>query len=143
MCADTFVDTPAQELAIDPMEVGNLTQKVARQKALRTVCEDYSKSPLYTFHVVVNTKVPVTEELRRAFIDKDPLRENVSGGETIKVGNQVITMVGVEGGTFEMGGTKEQGKTAGEDEKPVHEVTVSGFEIAQTEVTAGLWLEVM
>ena len=143
MCEDTFVDTPAQELAIDPLEVGKITQKVARQKALRTVYEDYSKSPLYTFHVVVNTKVPVTEEIKRAFIDKDPLRENVSAGEKIKVGSQLITMIGVEGGTFEMGGTKEQGKSAGEDEKPVHEVTVSGFEIAQTEVTAGLWLEVM
>ena len=42
-----------------------------------------------------------------------------------------------------MGATSEQGKMAGEDESPVHEVTVRGFEIGQTEVTAGLWLEVM
>ena len=143
MCSDTFVDAPAAELVIDPVEVGKITQKVARQKSLRTVYEDYSKSPLYTFHVVVNTKVPVTEDIKRAFLDKEPLREEVSSGETIKVGKQMIVMVGVEGGTFEMGATKEQGKSAGEDEKPVHEVTVRGFEIGQTEVTAGLWLEVM
>ena len=62
---------------------------------------------------MVNTKVPVTEEIKRAFIDKDPLRENVSAGEKIKVGSQLITMIGVEGGTFEMGGTKEQGTLAG------------------------------
>ena len=43
-----------------------------------------------------------------------------------------------------MGATAEQSaKAAGEDEKPVHKVTLKSFEIGQTEVTVGLWQAVM
>lgn len=52
-------------------------------------------------------------------------------------------MVWVEGGTFRMGATSEQGKDASSDEKPVHNVTLSGFYIGKTEVTQALWKMVM
>ena len=54
-----------------------------------------------------------------------------------------FTMIGVEGGTFQMGATSEQGSDAYDDEKPVHQVTVSSFSIGQTEVTQALWYAVM
>ena len=54
-----------------------------------------------------------------------------------------FTMVFVEGGTFMMGATPEQGSDADEDEMPAHEVTLSDFYIGQTEVTQGLWEAVM
>ena len=54
-----------------------------------------------------------------------------------------FTMIGVEGGTFQMGATNEQGSDAYDDEKPVHKVTVSSFSIGQTEVTQALWYAVM
>ena len=54
-----------------------------------------------------------------------------------------FTMVFVEGGTFTMGATSEQGKDADKDEKPAHQVTLSDYFIAQTEVTQGLWKAVM
>ena len=52
-------------------------------------------------------------------------------------------MVWVEGGTFKMGATSEQGSAANSDEKPDHQVTLSGFHICKYEVTQELWQAVM
>ena len=52
-------------------------------------------------------------------------------------------MVYVEGGTFDMGATTEQGSDAESDEKPVHSVTLSGYYIGKCEVTQELWKAVM
>lgn len=52
-------------------------------------------------------------------------------------------MVYVEGGTYMMGATAEQGKDAYDNEKPAHSVTVDGFYIGQTQVTQALWKVVM
>ena len=52
-------------------------------------------------------------------------------------------MVYVEGGTFTMGGTAEQGSDAEDDEYPTHRVTLSSYYIGKYEVTQGLWKTVM
>ena len=52
-------------------------------------------------------------------------------------------MIKVEGGTFSMGATSEQGSHAEDDEKPVHSVTLSDYYIGETEVTQELWQAVM
>ncbi len=52
-------------------------------------------------------------------------------------------MVYVEGGTFDMGCTSEQGSDCGSDEKPVHQVTLSNFYISKYEVTQAQWKAVM
>ena len=72
---------------------------------------------------------------------EEPEPEPGPGGEatTTYTANGVsFTMIGVEGGTFQMGST-----TGDSDEKPVHEVKVSPFSIGQTEVTQELWEAVM
>ena len=63
--------------------------------------------------------------------------------ETFTVNGVTFTMVMVEGGSFTMGATPEQGDEADEDEKPAHQVTLSSYWIGQTEVTQALWLAVM
>lgn len=55
----------------------------------------------------------------------------------------VDNMVYVEGGTFMMGATSEQGSDADSSEKPVHCVTVSSFSIGRYEVTQEEWEAVM
>ena len=52
-------------------------------------------------------------------------------------------MVYVEGGTFTMGATSEQGSDADSDEKPAHQVTLSSFYIGKYEVTQAEWQAVM
>ena len=54
-----------------------------------------------------------------------------------------INMVFVEGGTFQMGATSEQGSDAYSDEMPVHSVTLDSYYIAETEVTQAQWYAVM
>ncbi len=63
--------------------------------------------------------------------------------EIIKVGNVVLWMVYVEGGTFRMGCTYEQGDDCRDEERPTHQVTLDGYYIGETEVTQALWREVM
>ena len=63
--------------------------------------------------------------------------------EEFTVGDVTFTMIPVEGGSFLMGATSEQGNDGSERERPVHEVTLSSFYIGQTEVTQALWEEVM
>lgn len=52
-------------------------------------------------------------------------------------------MVRVEAGTFMMGATSEQGSDAEDEEKPVHQVTLSSYYIGKYEVTQDLWQAVM
>ncbi len=70
-----------------------------------------------------------------AVIDGDYIR--------LTVGGVSFTMKYVEGGTFTMGATSEQGSDADSDEKPTHQVTLSDYYIGQTEVTQELWTAVM
>ena len=63
--------------------------------------------------------------------------------KTFTVKGVSFTMVAVEGGTFTMGATSEQGSDAEDDEKPTHQVTLSSYYIGQTEVTQALWTAVM
>ena len=63
--------------------------------------------------------------------------------EEYTVGDVTFYMIPVEGGTFSMGATPEQGSDASSREKPVHQVTVSSYYLGETEVTQALWLAVM
>ncbi len=59
------------------------------------------------------------------------------------VNGVTFKMVAVEGGTFTMGATDEQGSDAYDNERPAHQVTLSDYWIGETEVTEGLWTAVM
>ncbi|MBP5375886.1 MAG: SUMF1/EgtB/PvdO family nonheme iron enzyme, partial [Bacteroidaceae bacterium] len=63
--------------------------------------------------------------------------------KTFTVNGVSFKMISVEGGTFTMGATSEQGDDAESNEKPTHQVTLSDYYIGQTEVTQALWEAVM
>ena len=69
----------------------------------------------------------------------------VSGSrdKIVQLGQAKFEMVYVEGGTFRMGATEEQGEDAKSNERPVHEVSLADFMIGQCTVTQALWMEVM
>lgn len=59
-------------------------------------------------------------------------------GNIFTVKGITFSMIPVKGGTFTMGTTAEQSGAAS-DENPAHQVTLSDYYIAETEVTQGLW----
>ena len=65
------------------------------------------------------------------------------GEEIYEVNGVKFKMINVQGGTFTMGATAEQGSDARDTEKPAHQVTLSSYSIGQTEVTQALWRAVM
>ncbi len=54
-----------------------------------------------------------------------------------------FNMIKVDGGSFSMGATYEQGSEAMWWEEPVHQVSLSSYYIGETEVTQALWKAVM
>ena len=64
------------------------------------------------------------------------------GAEEYEANGVKFSMVKVEDGSFDMGGTSEQGNVE-DDELPVHSVTLSDYMIGQTLVTQELWFAVM
>ena len=100
-------------------------------------------------HVVTMKKEGYATEKKDVVI-KEGLTESLSiplrkGGEkkSFTVNGVSFTMVPVEGGTFTMGATSEQGSYARGNEKPAHRVTLSSYYIGETEVTQELWQAVM
>lgn len=66
-----------------------------------------------------------------------------STSQTFTVNGVTFKMVAVEGGSFTMGATPEQGSGVNSDELPAHQVTLSSYYIGETEVTQALWQAVM
>ena len=79
------------------------------------------------------------EAARQRAIDEAKSR----GYEYITVNGVTFKMVYVQGGTFTMGCTSEQGGDCYGGEKPSHQVTLSDYWIGETEVTQALWEAVM
>ena len=71
--------------------------------------------------------------------NKSPASSNVL---PITVKGVTFNMIKVDGGTFTMGATSEMTQSW-DDEKPIHEVTLSSYYIGETEVTQKLWKAVM
>ena len=68
---------------------------------------------------------------------------STSTSKTFSVNGVSFKMISVQGGTYTMGATSEQGSDAYDDEYPAHSETVSNFMIGETEVTQELWQAVM
>lgn len=70
-------------------------------------------------------------------------QEGVPQTQEFTVNGVTFKMVVVEGGTFTMGATAEQGSDADENESPAPQVTLSSYSIGETEVTQALWKAVV
>lgn len=96
-----------------------------------------------------NKQTKISGSLQRGDKTLSPLKETSGaqrGDKTLSpftVNGVTFYMVKVEGGTFTMGATAEQGKYARDDERPIHKVTLSDYYIGQTEVSQALWTAVM
>ena len=82
----------------------------------------------------------ITKTISVKQVGTAPVEQSV---RTFTVGGVQFKMIAIEGGTFTMGATSEQGDDARFDEKPAHNVTLSSYSIGETEVTQALWQAVM
>jgi formylglycine-generating enzyme required for sulfatase activity len=107
----------------------------------------YAKARLETagLRVAVSTGEPCPQALIDLVFKNEVPRDPIAklSVEVFNVNGFTFKMMPVEGGTFQMGGTDEQGQLAKDDEKPVHAVTLDSFMIGQYEVTGALWNAVM
>ena len=117
--------------------------------------ERIGKTPLMLEVIIGEHKV----EVSRGDFGAEPQTVTISEGNVTEV-NLILTkieradyvevangmemkMVYVEGGTFQMGATSEQGSDYESRERPVHSVTLDSYYIAETEVTQAQWYAVM
>ncbi|MFN8348801.1 MAG: SUMF1/EgtB/PvdO family nonheme iron enzyme [Spirosomataceae bacterium] len=92
---------------------------------------------------------PYTPSKREEPVCTEPVKPNTTPSERPNVLGKgtksfldlpFADMAYVEGGTFQMGDTRNEGET---DEKPVHSVTVSSFYMSKYEITQRQWESVM
>ena len=88
----------------------------------------------------VQTVTPTVQPIQPATASSN---QTNASNKTFEVNGVSFTMVYVEGGTFFMGTTSEQGSEVLANEKPAHSVTLSSYYIGETEVTQELWEAVM
>ena len=91
-------------------------------------------------YISQTTKIVINEE--KTTVEDITLKQNNNGNNNYSSGTtsglNSDNMIYVEGGTFNMGSND-----GGEDEKPVHEVTVNSFYISKYEVTQKEWISIM
>lgn len=63
--------------------------------------------------------------------------------KSFTVNGVTFEMIRITGGTFIMGATQEQGNVVYDDERPIHNVTLSYYYIGKFEVSQRLWQAVM
>ena len=152
---DSYADFTVTALSVNPTGPEVSANKVIRGgSAASKVGEKYvssrqemaqtSKSPAVGLRLAMSTGAGHDKSLEAVLSSNEVEREPSDGkAETIAVGNIRFKMLPVPAGTINMGATAEQAKWAEEDEKPVHEVTLSAFKMGQYEVTCSLWNAVM
>ena len=105
-------------------------------------------SPIsYKFTIGKNYNIKITKENYKPINETIFITENVNKLPVYNLEKDIvlpkIEMVFVQGGTFTMGCTDEQGSDCYDKEKPAHQVTLSDYYIGKYEVTQGLWKKVM
>ena len=108
-----------------------------------TVSVDENTSTSSRTATITVESAAITRRLAVTQSGATPVTPPASQDRSFTVGGVTFKMIAVEGGTFTMGATSEQGSDAYDSEKPTHSVTLSSYSIGETEVTQALWQAVM
>ncbi len=125
----TVADTHSEKAARIPQP------ETVRPESVITVCVDTPEQ------VMGQTDAEAT--MRRTGYAEADLLSGLNPLLPTAIHHLVKNMVYVEGGTFTMGATVEQGDDFDDDEKPTHQVMLSSFYIGKYEVTQAEWETVM
>ena len=88
------------------------------------------------------TNKPLSKISAKNFCKPSKSNNGTQAVKKCKVKGVEFSMVKVNGGTFTMGATKNQGSN-NSNQQPTHKVTLSTYYMGQTEVTQELWQAVM
>ena len=111
------------------------------ESAPRTITEHLVATAQPVQPAVVQTNIP-QPSVPVQQVPQNTIDSSSPAIKTVTVNGVSFNMILVDGGTFQMGATKEQ-KKPNDDERPVHQVTLSPYYIGETEVTQELWQAVM
>ena len=139
--ADAVVYVDGKKMGTTPLFIGEL---LIGMHKIRLEKEGYDKQEK-TVQIAENQESMLDFTLTKTVAKAPVVPAAPQGGtvETITVKGVSFNMIKVQGGTFTMGTTSEQGSDVGNDEKPAHQVTLSDYYIGETEVTQELWKAVM
>gem|GEM_PF-2941523 len=98
----------------------------------------YTIPELKSLFPVEPPPIPTIISKPSVVVDKEIHTSNIIGkNQSFNVRGVSFNMIFVPGGTFRMGSNDY------DSEKPIHDVTLDGFYIGETQVTQGLWKAVM
>ena len=109
--------------------------------AVAAQAQDLIVTPKTKPEATTSTQKPKSETTQKK--QQAPVIDNPIISKTFTANGVSFKMILVEGGSFTMGATSEQGSEAVDDEKPTHRVTLSSYYIGETEVTQALWKAIM
>ena len=146
----------ASDVYEDGVPVDELKTKGVSQNAINVICnamksrkKERTQSASLFIAGLKGTMPPIPKPAPIQVDDEETVVNVANKGsvtsedKTFTVGGVTFKMIYVEGGTFTMGATSEQESDANKDEKPAHQVTLSGYYIGETVVTQALWKAVM
>ena len=146
----------ASDVYEDGVPVDELKTKGVSQNAINVICnamksrkkERTQSASLFIAGLKgtmppIPKPAPIQEDDEETVVNVANKGSVTSEDKTFTVGGVTFKMIYVEGGTFTMGATSEQESDANKDEKPAHQVTLSGYYIGETVVTQALWKAVM
>ena len=160
-CLDSYDEVPEDQtkddyfspmsLMVNPRGPKEWGQKVVRTPLERMSVDSHTRRTHVGFRLVQLTGDALTDAILLPLEGKVPVRETVDAldgvPETFTVGDVSFKMVKVHGGEFTMGFNQSDSPylkfTVPDNEKAAHQVTLSDYEIGETEVTVGLWKTVM
>ena len=138
-------------LMVNPRGPKVADNKVVRTEKDRLKIESHTSKAGVGFRLAQPTEETLPESMMALLDGNSFERETVDASagdsETFTVGNVTFKMVKVKGGEYTMGFTEADAPygrfSVPENEKNAHKVTVSDYELGETEVTAALWNAVM
>ncbi len=139
-------------LAVNPDGPEESDKKVVRTVLDRMEVESHTRKAKVGFRLVQPTEDVLAEAVLGpvdgTVIDREKVdAKEDSRPEVVSVGGVSFKMIKVRGGTFSMGFNDYDAPAAAfsmpENERPVHQVSLDDFAIAETEVTVALWNAVM
>ena len=122
--------------------VGIITETPKSTETEGNICQKCGKVIPASFKFCPNCGSSINSSSKGQGLQK-AYEADATSNQTFTVNGVSFTMVGVQGGTFMMGATSEQGRFDNNWVKPVHQVTLNSFMIGETEVTQELWQAVM